>query len=72
MALGYIDEIMVEIVEVDPSQEIEFSWMLCRRNRAIFDLHHLGYLVDDFAATLQRAACGGLRSASAGIGTGTG
>jgi hypothetical protein len=52
MALGYIDELMVEIVEVDPSQASIFLDALPAEPGDL-RLHHLGYLIDDFAATLQ-------------------
>jgi hypothetical protein len=58
MALGYIDELMVEIVEVDPSQESIFLDALPPEPGDL-RLHHLGYLIDDFAATLQRAHAAG-------------
>jgi hypothetical protein len=58
MALGYIDELMVEIVEVDRSQESIFLDALPPEPGDL-RLHHLGYLIDDFAATLQRAQAAG-------------
>ena len=58
MALGYLDELMIEIVEVDASQS---SIFLDALPPAAGDLrlHHLGYRIDDFAATLRRAAAAG-------------
>jgi hypothetical protein len=58
MALGYIDAIMVEIVEVDTAQTSIFLDALPPETGDL-RLHHLGYLVDDFAATLERAARAG-------------
>lgn len=52
IALAYINEIMIEIIEPDPAQRTIFDHALPHHAGAI-GLHHLGYLIDDHQQMLQ-------------------
>lgn len=52
IALAYIDDVMVEVIEPDPAQQTIYSEFV-RGDRSLM-LHHLGYYIDDYATTLRR------------------
>lgn len=51
IALAYIDDVMVEIIEPDPAQQSIYSELV--PDDSSLRLHHLGYYIDDYAATLR-------------------
>lgn len=53
IALAYIDDTMIELIEPDPMQRTIYNDVLPDRFGAI-RLHHLGYLIDDHQAMLRR------------------
>ena len=53
LALGYIDDVMIELIEPDPAQATIYDDALPDGVGPI-RLHHLGYLIDDHAAMLGR------------------
>ena len=53
IALCYIDDMMLEIIEPDPARNTIYDDALSDDLAAI-RLHHFGYLIDDYPATLRR------------------
>lgn len=53
IALAYFDDVMTEIIEPDPAQATIYDDFLADDHAAI-RLHHLGYLIEDTARTMQR------------------
>lgn len=53
IALAYIDDTMIELIEPDPAQRTIYDDALPERS-GVIRLHHLGYLIDDHEAMLRR------------------
>ena len=51
IALAYVDDVMIELIEADRAQASIYTHALPEAADAIC-LHHLGYLVEDFSATM--------------------
>jgi hypothetical protein len=55
IALAYLDETMIEIIEPDPAQQTIFDQSVPER-AGTMGLHHMGHLIDDHDGMLQRLA----------------
>lgn len=55
IALAYLDDIMIEIIEPDPAQQTIFDAARPQQAGSI-GFHHLGYLIDDHRDMLRRVA----------------
>jgi catechol 2,3-dioxygenase-like lactoylglutathione lyase family enzyme len=68
LALAYVQELMIELIEPDPTlPSIYRDWIPASPDAARF--HHLGYLIDDaeeFRQTVQRLDAAGCEAAMAG------
>lgn len=53
IALAYIDDVMTEIIEPDPTQKTIYDDVIPANDGPIH-LHHFGYLIDDHAAMLEQ------------------
>lgn len=53
IAMAYIDDVMTELIEPDPAQQTIYDEAL-PAEPGVIRLHHLGYLIDDHQAMLQR------------------
>jgi len=69
IALAYIDEVMIELIDVAPENPGIYGHAIPDDPSAIV-LHHLGYLVPDHTATLARLEAFGFRADLAGTAPG--
>lgn len=53
IALSYIDDVMIEIIEPDPAQRTIYDDAIPEETGAV-RLHHFGYLIDDHDVMLKR------------------
>jgi hypothetical protein len=58
IALAYIDDVMVELIEPNSEQKTIYDEHIPAEPGAI-KLHHLGYLIDDYAETLGQLQAAG-------------
>jgi hypothetical protein len=69
IALAYIDEVMIELIEVAPEQPAIYGHAIPDDPSAIV-LHHLGFFVSDHEATLAQLEVSGFKTDMVGTAPG--